>query len=72
MKVHKDIVFVLAPLMPDITITESWGSPFEGMPKNVMNLNMNKKKNMFEQEFEEDNVSNNSDINITIKKKDLA
>lgn len=38
----KDIVFVLAPNMPDQTITETWGSPFEGMPRNNIGLNMTK------------------------------
>jgi hypothetical protein len=39
--VDKDIVFVLSPLMPDISITDAWGSPFEGMPKNPYSININ-------------------------------
>jgi len=68
----KDIVFVLSPYMPDQNITVAWGSPFEGIQKETMALNLNKKKKHFEQEFEEDIVSTNSDININAKKKDLG
>lgn len=68
----KDIVFVLAPNMPDQTITETWGSPFEGMPRNNIGLNMTKKDKKYEQDFDDDGVSTNSDININIKRKDLS
>lgn len=72
--VDRDIVFVVSPTMPDQTITDTWGSPFEGIPKNAISFNMDKKKSQYDQDFEEnnDNVSTNSDINIKIKKKDLT